>query len=204
MIYVGVDPALNSPGVGVVRDDETTSHKPVLIGAANIRIAEQAAELEMGERIRFVTHEIVSWVTAFADRLDRPVRPFTVVYECPQIYGVAASLGDPNDLVPLAEVAAAVAYRLDPTRIVRVKPVQWTAGTSKHVKVGNRKKLPKSIWQATRGKRMQTILSPAELALIPDQHDALDGVCLAFHPTPRGLATPRRVYPGASPRREQR
>ena len=194
MITLGLDPALNSPGMGVFRDD-------VLIAAANVKIAKTAAELEPAERVRFVARAIVSWFELFVNtQLEIPLRPFTVVYERMQIYGVAASEGDPNDLIPLSEIAAAVAFKLEPERVICVTPREWTAGTSKRVKVGNRKKLPKSIWEASRGKRVKMILTAEELALIPDQHDALDGVCLAMHATPRALATPRRVFPGASPR----
>ncbi len=194
MIILGVDPALNSPGVGVFRDDR-------LIAAASIKIAKTAAELEPAERVRFVARAIVQWFADFAVTLPERVRPFTLVYERMQIYGVAASEGDPNDLVPLAEVAGHVTGKLDPDRVICVTPRVWSAGTSKRIKVGNRRKLPKSIWEASRGRRVKLILTPEELALIPDQHDALDGVCLAMHATPRALATPRRVYPGASPPR---
>lgn len=194
MIILGVDPALNSPGVGVFQDD-------TLVAAANVKIAKTAAELEPAERVRFVARAIVQWFADFAVTLPEHIRPFTVVYERMQIYGAAASEGDPNDLIPLAEVGAAVAFKLEPEHVVCVTPRVWSAGTSKRIKVGNRRKLPKSIWESSRGRRVKMILRPEELALIPDQHDALDGVCLAMHATPRALATPRRVYPGASPPR---
>lgn len=183
---IGLDPAINSPGIARLRNG-------VLEHAWNVKIPTSFKRMPMGERIQAVAEQIMSeiWKRTALLRIDAPGDVF--VYECPQIYGVGVSKVDPNNLIMLAEVGAAVAAQLRPHAIQRPTPREWTGGTSKNTD---------APFNSSRWRRVKALLTEAEAAVVPEQHDAIDAVGLALHPTPRALALPRRVYPGASPRRK--
>ncbi len=186
---VGLDPAINSPGVAVLRDGK-------LVAAWNVKTAASMKRLPMGERIQAVAGQIVLELRAYWRShicFLGPGDVGTYVYECPQIYGVGVSKVDPNNLIMLAEVGAAVAAKLEPAKILRPTPREWTAGTSKNTD---------DPFDSSRWRRIAALLTPEEVALVPEQHDAIDGAGLALHATDRALALPRRVFPGASPRRK--
>lgn len=191
MIRVGFDPAINSPGVGATING-------VLVAAWAVKIPSAFKRLPQGDRIQCVAERIaLEILTRPYNRAGDVIGPLgdadEVVYEYPQIYGVGKSEVDPNKLIVIAEVATATIARLNKTRgIIRVTPREWTAGTSKNID---------HPFDSSRWRRLKMILTPAEAALVPEQHDAIDGVGLALHETPRGLSQPRRVYPGASPPR---
>lgn len=196
---VGLDPAINSPGLGVVRDG-------VLVGAWNVKIPAAFKRLPMGERIQAVAERIVYELRSRPYNKEHEVVGAledgdAIVYECPQIYGVGVSKVDPNNLIMLAEVGAAVTRELMTSastnakiRVLRPLPREWTGGTSKN---------PDAPFDSSRWRRIKMLITPAEAAIVPEQHDAIDGVGLALHDTPRALALPRRVYPGASPPRSK-
>ncbi len=170
-----------------------------LVAAWTVKIPAAFKRLPMGERIQAVAVQICHELRGRAynragecvGTLNRPGDVY--VYECPQIYGVGVSKVDPNNLIMLAEVAAAVAMSLKPAAILRPTPREWTAGTSKNLK---------DPYNSSRWRRIKMILGADESELVPEEHDAIDGVGLALHATERALVTPRRVYPGASPRRK--
>lgn len=185
-LSLGLDPAYGKgkrPGVAAVLDGR-------LIAVDSIKVpGKVSAEPDLGARIDAIAELVGTWfrMIAVEGRVRRACGDrITLVYEWPQIYGVGSSKGDPNDLPGLAALGAAVARELRPNRVVTPKPREWQGGTSKNLDA------PKD---SSRYKRLAAILKdrPGELALIPDDHDAIDAVGLAFHVTPSALALPRRV-----------
>lgn len=183
-VSLGLDPAYGKgkhPGVAAAIDG-------ILVAAEAIKVPRRLGdELDLGARVHAYADLVSLWFRMLMER--RWIQPacgdkVTLVYEWPQVYGVGHSRGDPNDLPPLAALGAAVARDLKPNRIVTPKPREWQGGTSKNLDA------PKD---SSRYKRIAAIITPAELALIPDDHDAIDAACLALHVTPSALARPRRV-----------
>lgn len=192
-ITLGLDPAYGirkHPGVAVLRDG-------VLIAAAALELPwKYYRDLDLGARVDAIAISTVAWFRNFVpvahpffQGSDKPNR-LTLVWEWPQVYGVGKSRVDPNDLPPLAALGSAVTRDLRPDVIITPKPREWQAGTSKNTEG--------PAWDCSRGSKLRARLTPEELALIPDSHDAIDAVCLALHATPRALAIPRRVFPGAT------
>ncbi len=182
---VGLDPSIRSPGLAVIRDGVLVAALRVKLSAATLAIEDH------GERVKAVAAEIAYWIR---NNVGHDPEGVTLVYEWPQIYGPGKSTGDPKDLIALAAIGASVEGRLASTfdKIITPKPRQWTAGTSKNTKG--------PAWDCTRGRRLQAILTPAEFALVPAQHDAIDAACLALFPTGRALHVPRRVKTRGGPR----
>jgi hypothetical protein len=130
-----------------------------------VKLPAAAARCAGGPRAQLMADAIVSDLVL----CDATAHPLTaIVYEWPQVYRAARAPGDPNDLLGLVAVAAAVASKLgtinefahraaidifDPT------PADWSQG------------LPKALtgdpWKSVRGVRVSSRLSPAELALVP-------------------------------------
>ncbi len=181
-LSLGLDPAYGKgkrPGVAVALDGR-------LLLADGLEVPGKVTDLELGARVDKIAEMVACWFTLWAiPRIERHAGDtLTLVYEWPQVYGVGTSRGDPNDLPPLAALGAAVARELRPNRIVTPKPREWQGGTSKNLAE------PKN---SSRFKRLAALIPPAELELIPDDHDAIDAACLALHVTPAALALPRRV-----------
>lgn len=177
MRILGLDPSINSPGLSLVVDD-------VLLIAVRLRLtAATLAIEERGARTNAVAMECASWCKCIAPgcSVDR------VVYEWPQIYGVGKSKGDPNDLIALAAIGAAVARDLDmsSSEIITPLPREWQAGT--------KKRLTGNAWDCTRGAKLDARLTREERANVENLHDAIDAACLALHPTERALAKRRRA-----------
>lgn len=210
-VTVGLDPALNSIGVAILVDGELVDcfrFRP----PAKLR-GVKATKLEIGDRVREVGRLLVEAIGHRDIQCDPndgragsklwlcpsnegpcDLWIASLVYEWPQIYGVGVSRVDPNDLPPLAGIGAHVAARTCAAAVVRSPmPREWTGGTSKNV--------DGSAKDSSRWRRLERILTPREIALVPDEHDVIDAIGLALHDTPRALATPRQKFPGASPRR---
>lgn len=180
-VSLGLDPAYGKnkrPGVAVAVDGRLTAVSSIRVPG---RVAE---EHDLGARVNVIADLVVAWFVDKYTILRGAGDTLELVYEWPQIYGVGTSRVDPNDLPPLAALGAAVARDLRPTSIVTPKPREWQGGTSKNLDE------PKN---SSRYKRIAAIITPAELELIPDDHDAIDAACLALHVTPSALALPRRV-----------
>lgn len=175
---LAVDPSIVSPGVALFRDG-------VLHAVARIRVP-HFPRLNVAERSLATADAIAEICTSWGGQ------PNTVAFEWPQIYTAAKSKGDPNDLIAMAAVDGALTAVLHLACIMRgvqlrvlcYKPAEWIG------------QLPK----ATRGKasaspraqRIYSRLTPAELALVPDQHDAIDSVGIGLHAL--GRLGVRRVY----------
>lgn len=188
-VLVAVDPSLRSPGLAVMLGGELVHCERVKIPAAYARLAR-------GSRADAVARLIVAaarGVPALAERMaardvlrdaEAAGRPADVIaslaaqaavrvaYEWPQVYVASRSKGDPNDIIPLAAIGAAVAAHLGALDVVAPTPAEWIG------------QVPKSTtgdpWESPRGARVRVRLSPDELARVPAQHDAIDAAAIAL------------------------
>lgn len=116
-------------------------------------------------------------------------RPDVVAIEVPQVYTAVRAKGDPNQLLPLYGIGAAIGALLPNARIVEYRPAQWAGQLPKTTKHREAK-------QSLRGARIMSRLSETECLLVPDDHDVIDAIGIGLHHL--GRLAPRRVYPGAT------
>lgn len=173
-MLLALDPGMNSPGVALFDTGR-------LRYAAQIEIPRRFADMPLGARWMHVAMEIVRSVQD-CGRVD------TVVFEKPQIYSErqGKSKGDPNQLISVAGVAANVTGILYhpalPIDVLSPTPGEWIGQLPKVCQVckGKAKKRCKvcegSAWKTPRGVRIRSRLTTDELALVPDQNDAIDAV----------------------------
>ncbi len=161
-----------------------------LFACGNVKIPTDAAS--DGERCQRAALAILQWISGVN------AKPTRLAFEWPQIYQRkrGKTKGDPNDLPGLAGVGMALAGMLeiiirirDPRNGVELglttfKPGEWK---------GQQKK-------AVTAHHIRAALDPAELRLLPDQHDAIDaaGIGLTAEGRLRLMSAHRRVFPGAT------
>jgi hypothetical protein len=176
-MLLAVDPGVRSPGVALF-------HHGVLHDAARIT-GSSSTDGDHGARWLEVAYNIVNW--AFSK--SGGWKTLHVVFEKPQIYTWSKSKGDPNDLIGLAGIGGAVCGLLHsqhPVKVSSPKPDEWIGQLSKVCPTCKGKAKKKcsdchgSAWETPRGRRIRSRLSPAELALVPDQNDAIDAVGLGL------------------------
>jgi hypothetical protein len=188
-VLLTIDPGMNSPGVAVFQEG-----REALVAAGRVLMSWELAELPAGERWLRVAKEIVAW---FVSKVGPAACAGpTIVFECPQWYSRGKSKGDPNQLVGIAGVAANVTGLLQPRAILSPTPAEWIGQLPKTCKTcgANKKKClvcKGSSWNTPRGQRIRSRLSEAELALVPDQNDAIDACGLGLWSL--GRLTPRSV-----------
>lgn len=193
MEMLSLDPSIRSSGVAWWQDDR-------LIAAA--RVLSPYTGDEHGMACLAMAATIAEWCVA------RGARPQVLVFEWPKVYTAAKSKGDPNDLIALAGVGMAVATTLlslkNLAELATPLPSEWVGQISKGCayckrQAGNLSKKCRvckgSAKLTPRGLLICDRLTPAELKLVPDQHDALDGVGIGLWK--RGRLVPNRVFPGA-------
>ena len=189
-MILALDPGMNSPGVAIFQEASKG-----LVAAGRVLVSWEFAELPAGERWLRVAREIVAW---FVSKTIPACAGATIVFECPQWYQHGKSKGDPNQLVGIAGVAANVTGLLGPSRILSPTPSEWVGQVPKVCPTCKGKAKKKcldcrgSAWETPRGRRIRSRLSEAELALVPDQNDAIDAVGLGLWAL--GRLTPRTVY----------
>lgn len=166
----------------------------VLAACAKVKLPAAGAACAGGPRAQIMADAVISQLVLW----DATAQPLSaIVYEWPQVYRAARSLGDPNDLLGLVAVAAAAASKLATINslthgaqldIIDPKPDEWAD------------RLPKAVkgdpWTSVRGVRVASRLSTAERALVPKSHDAIDSVGIGLWALDR--FEPRRVFPGAT------
>ena len=164
---LAIDPSVRSPGAALFRDG-------VLLFAGKVKVSRMEHESE-GARWQYVAECIVRWSTEHDCWC-----PTKIAYERPQIYTAAKSKGDPNDLIALAAIGAAVVAwycsdRILPQgfSIVTPTPAEWAGQIPKATK-GNAMNSP-------RAQRILSRLTELEIARMPNQHDAIDSVGLGLH-----------------------
>jgi hypothetical protein len=197
-MLIALDPGLNSPGIAVFCDEG------MLIRAAR-KDTSAFKDLPDGARWLEVARVLAGIVGKYT---GGPQRNVTLVFERPQFYTRAKSKGDPNKLVGVTGVAACLvgilSCRYMPLEVFSPTPAEWIGQLSKVCPYCNGKKgkgrgkarvlCPEckgSDWETPRGRRIRSRLSPAELALVPDQNDAIDAVGLGLFKL--GRLTPRSV-----------
>lgn len=184
---IAVDPSIRSPGVALFRAG-------VLVAADRVKIDEDVHELEIGMRCARVAADIVRW------SMEVRASPRFLVVEWPVIYpGRRAKAGrqvKPKDILTLAGVAgavagifgAALAHRGVGLLVKSPTPAEWVG------------QLPKATdgdpLESPRGGLIASVLSPAELALVPKKHDAVDAVGLGLWGLNRLTAPKRHARPG--------
>lgn len=128
-------------------------------------------------------------------------RVSSFVFERPQFYSAVKSKGDPNKLVGVLGVGAALAgmfYSCGVREFRSYLPAEWIGQLSKVCPTckGKAKKKCKdcrgSAWETPRGRRIQSRLSIDERAACPDQNDAIDAVGIGLKHV--GRLEPVRVY----------
>lgn len=172
---LAVDPSVNSSGVALFVDG-------ALVAAYSVKCPPAARSDGTAGKALAIARAICSWA------LSHGPAPDELVVEWPVIRAAGKSPADPNDLPGLAGVAMAVAGMLDTIGSVRLtayKPEEW-AQLSKS-------RDPGEAWSSQRGARIASRLTPAELARVPAQHDAVDAVGLGLHHL--GRLGRVRVYP---------
>ena len=203
-MLAAIDPGMNSPGVAIFRGGLGYE----LIRADRVVVPAGLAGERAGHRWLEVAKHIVAFIAKYT---GGPVA-LTVVFECPQWYQHGKSKGDPNQLVGIAGVAANVTGMLScryPLNVESPTPAEWIGQLSKECPVckttrasrkGTRVKTfakdcancHGSAWETPRGRYIRKRLAPAELALVPDQNDAIDAVGLGLYAL--GRLSPQSVF----------
>lgn len=186
-MLLGLDPGTRSPGLAFFGDHG-------LVAADRCRVDDLADEPD-GQRWFDIARRLAAWALARV-----PSGPLHIVFERPQWYQRGKSKGDPNQLAGLTGVAGNLCGILSAHYHITIaswKPAEWIGQLPKTCPVckENKKKCPVcngSAWRTPRGKRIRASLSPAELALVPDQNDAIDAVGLGLFEL--GRLTPRSVF----------
>ncbi len=177
-MLLALDPGMNSPGVALFAPDPAGGPWPQLVAAARVSIPGRYALEDAGQRWFYVADAISTWF--FQNAKDQ--RHTIIAFEKPQWYQRTKSKVDPNDLVGIAGVAANVCGMLRPAKIISPEPAVWIGQVPKVCQVckGKAKKqclaCKGSAWRTPRGSFIRRRLTEAELALVPDQNDAIDAV----------------------------
>lgn len=178
-VLLAVDCSLVTPGAALFVDG-------VLRRAARVRI--KGAPEDRADRCRYVAQDIRAWARAIQHHIAPQHDMSELVLEWPQIYRASKSKGDPNDLIGIAGVAAALAALLPSARVRSPTPAEWIG------------QVPKSTsgdpWSSPRGGRIAARLSMAEISVVEPSHDAIDAVGLGLWAL--GRLDRKRVFPGAT------
>lgn len=178
---LALDPSVRSVGVALFRRGELIAAK---------RITRKSDGADIGQRCHAMARDVAAW--AHGVHAD----PRCYVYEWPQVYAAVKSEGDPNDLIGLSAVGAALggilwasaAARNTVIEIVTPLPAEW-AGQLPKTKSGD-------PWDSPRGHRIASRLDKHERARVPAQHDVLDAVGIGLFALARFERT--RVFPGST------
>lgn len=189
-MLLALDPGTNSPGIAFFGNDG-------LVAATRFNVGEYKA-LADGQRWLDIGRVLLAWALPLLSQHKPDL--LTVVFERPQWYARGKSKGDPNQLAGLTGVSGNLTGMLSCYGKVCVsspKPAEWIGQLAKtcHVCGKNLKRCPEckgSAWNTPRGRRIRSRLSPAELALVPDQNDAIDAVGLGLFEL--GRLTPRTFF----------
>lgn len=179
---LAVDPSIRSPGAALFRDG-------VLIAVARIGVTRDMRHSHAQAALS-AADAVASWCTAVGGR------PAILACEWPQIYTASKSKGDPNDLIAMAALNGALAAVMQIAAIMRrgsfevrsFLPAEWIGQVPKATR-GKASASPRAM-------RIHSRLSPAELAIVPDQHDAIDAVGIGLHAL--GRLGVRRAYSNGS------
>lgn len=167
---LAVDPSIVSPGAALFRHG-------ILIAAGRVRVVKTPKEMDRLMRALSVADAIATWYTERSDGMIAQ----QLAFEWPQIYADGKGKGDPNELLAMVAVNAALLtamFVMGATRGCQVsattyKPADW---------IGQLPKTTRGKASASpRAQRIYSRLSPVEFTHVPDQHDAIDAVGLGLH-----------------------
>lgn len=188
---VALDPSLRRPGVAVFRAGMLIASDA--IGQDNSDTGKEV----LGDRITRNAQSVVRWI------LDHSTLPRVLVVEWPQVYAAVKSKGDPNDLLAVAGVGAAVSTMLavcvaNNARGVAldvryISPADWCGQLPKIEKQSE-------VWNSPRTRRIVSRLSRQEKEVVTMRHDAIDAIGIGLHVL--GRMIPTRIFPGATQARE--
>lgn len=151
MIYLAVDPGKRASGWALLDSDRPRSDSVLMAG-----LARGASPPAVRDEIEATTSRVARAPTTL------------VVVECPQVYRLGRSVGDPNDLIDVALVAGACTT-LAP-RCVLVRPRVWKGTIDGDVHVARTLRDP-----ACAGLSVMLAGVPASL-----RHNAVDAVALGL------------------------
>ena len=179
---VAFDPGVDHPAVAVFLDGE-------LCAASRVRVPGALDSLEVGERCRQIALLVRDWVLGHTYELHTttgaPAQVANVVAECPQVYRVAKSKGDPNNLIPLAVLDGYVAGLFPTATVTMPKPAEWIGGLKKST-TGD-------PWKSPRGRLIWRLLRESERPRVQASHDSIDACGIGLW----CLGRLGRVFPGS-------
>lgn len=182
---LAVDQSLSCPGIAVFRTGR-------LIASTSLP-QERETSVPIAFRTVAVATRVCSWALEYATNLR------TLAIEWPQIYAAVKSKGNPNDLLGVAGVGAAIAGMLSHAtlkngsglclRVVSPTPAEWAGQLPKSTSA-------KLVSQSPRAKRILSRLDSEERSVATLKHDALDAIGIGLYTLGRLHA--HRVFPGAT------
>ena len=172
---LALDPGTKHPAIASFLDGK-------LVRADRVKVPACVAKMGRLERCRTIANLVVDRAMKFSD--GNVYAHF--VAEMPQIYNRRSSKGDPNKLMLLALVVAAVAGEMDITSYDYL-PAEWIGGIPKSTKAGD-------AWTSPRGAIIKSRLRD-EWTLCADNNDAVDACGIGLKIIGR---LDRSIFPGAT------
>lgn len=177
---VAVDQSMSAPGVAVFRDG--------LLIASTVLTQKKDLTMPIARRTTIVAFNVLEWIYSQVTRVDE------IVVEWPQIYTAVKSKGNPNDLLGVCGVGAAlVALVLNRSHGVATckspTPAEWAGQLPKLTKAT-------SVMDSPRTTRVMSRLSPEEKKHAVLKHDAIDAIGIGLWAL--GRFAPTRNFPGAT------
>lgn len=207
-MLLSIDPSTTTIGCAlfVVHDslaNKTVSETPVhtLYAATSIKLGRAVEGEDPIHRWLQAARAVENWLYALFPRPGALDAVTELVFERMQFYSTVKSKGDPNKLAAVLGVASVLAGRFSMRHAQRqftYLPAEWTGQISKVCLTckGKAKKKCKSCegsaWKTPRGRRIRGRLTAMELAVVPDQNDAIDAVGIGLKHV--GRLEIRRVY----------
>ncbi len=186
MILLSLDPSLRSTGVAMFVDGQLVACE---------RIRGIATTYDRVHRCRAMARAVFEWSCSHANL--GAAQPSVLAVEWPQVYRASKSKGDPNDLLGLAGVCAAVATLYPGAEVRSYLPDEWEPcpKVSPERKARGLGPIDSEAFASPRGLRIAGLLSEAERACLIRSHDVVDAVGIGLFAL--GRLKKHRVFAGA-------
>ena len=176
---VALDPGIQCPGVSVFRDGELYANCFLKLGTFHGNHIQKAAS---------ASQAVCDWL------YNQQVKPVAVAFEWPQIYN-DDSTAVANAVIYMAAMDGYVTSTLQLQGYSQARVVHALSYLPAEIWNSLPKSKTGSAKQSPRGLRVCSRLSTNELAILNDQHDAIDSCGIGLHVLGRlGI---RRVYTSA-------
>lgn len=162
---VAIDPGIQCPGVAVFRDGVLYANAFLRLGTTQGNHAQKSAS---------AAESICSWLH------NNLAKPIAVAYEWPQIYQDDTP-ARANAVIYMAAVDSYVSATLRLEGYSQGRDVQLLSYLPAEIWHSLPKRKTGSSKESPRGLRVCSRLSFMELAILPDQHDALDACGIGLH-----------------------